>query len=74
MKIFYMKDHFSSDETCKYVYIILQLYLTNFIGQSKIRDIFLKTDNYMQGQYFAQLIKVTLTKQYLCNIYSRSHV
>jgi len=33
----------------------------NPVGQSKIRDIFLKTDNYMQGQYFAQLIKEVLS-------------
>lgn len=30
----------------------------NPIGESKLREIFIKTDNYMEGRYFAELIKV----------------
>eukprot|EP00794_Sanderia_malayensis_P011005 gene11005-12168_t len=29
----------------------------NPVGQSKIREIFMKTDNYMTGRYFAELLK-----------------
>ena len=28
------------------------------LGKSKLREIFLKTDNYLEGRYFAELIKV----------------
>lgn len=30
----------------------------NPIGESRLREVFLKTDNYMGGKYFAQIIKV----------------
>lgn len=36
------------------------LILIYFVGKSKLRDIFMKTDNYMGGRYFAEMIKVTL--------------
>lgn len=31
----------------------------NPIGESRLREVFLKTDNYMNGKYFARIIKVT---------------
>jgi len=31
----------------------------NPIGESRLREVFLKTDNYLGGQYFAEIIKVT---------------
>jgi AMP deaminase len=30
----------------------------NPIGESRLREIFLKTDNYIQGKYFAEILKV----------------
>jgi len=30
----------------------------NPIGESRLREVFLKTDNYLNGKYFAQIIKV----------------
>lgn len=30
----------------------------NPIGESRLREVFLKTDNYLGGQYFAEIIKV----------------
>lgn len=30
----------------------------NPIGESRLREVFLKTDNYSNGKYFAQIIKV----------------
>jgi len=38
----------------------------NPVGQSKIREFFMKTDNYMQGQYFAQIIKEVLSDLEFC--------
>lgn len=32
----------------------------NPIGESRLREIFLKTDNYIQGRYFAQILKEVL--------------
>ena len=32
----------------------------NPIGESRLREIFLKTDNYIQGRYLAELTKGTL--------------
>lgn len=32
----------------------------NPIGESRLREIFLKTDNYIQGKYFAQILKEVL--------------
>lgn len=32
----------------------------NPIGESRLREIFLKTDNYVQGKYFAQILKEVL--------------
>lgn len=29
------------------------------MGASELREIYLKTDNYIKGEYFARLIKVT---------------
>ncbi|GCB80768.1 hypothetical protein scyTo_0023237, partial [Scyliorhinus torazame] len=29
----------------------------NPVGASELRDLYLKTDNYMQGEYFARIIK-----------------
>lgn len=31
----------------------------NPVGASELREIYLKTDNYIKGEYFARLIKVT---------------
>ena len=31
----------------------------NPIGESRLREVFLKTENYLDGQYFAEIIKVT---------------
>ena len=31
----------------------------NPVGESSLREVFLKTDNYMQGRYFANIIKVS---------------
>lgn len=31
----------------------------NPIGESRLREVFLKTDNYLNGKYFAQIIKVS---------------
>ena len=31
----------------------------NPIGQSRLREIFIKTDNYVRGKYFAHVIKVS---------------
>jgi adenosine deaminase len=30
----------------------------NPIGESRLREVFLKTDNYLNGTYFARIIKV----------------
>lgn len=30
----------------------------NPIGESRLREVFLKTDNYLNGKYFARIIKV----------------
>ena len=35
----------------------------NPIGESRLREVFLKTDNYVKGKYFAEVIKVLLSKQ-----------
>ena len=32
----------------------------NPIGESRLREVFLKTDNYLGGQYFAEIIKVKI--------------
>lgn len=32
----------------------------NPIGESRLREVFLKTDNYLNGKYFAQIIKVSV--------------
>lgn len=34
----------------------------NPIGESRLREVFLKTDNYLNGKYFAEIIKVSNTK------------
>lgn len=34
----------------------------NPIGESRLREIFLKTDNYIQGKYFAEILKVSFKK------------
>lgn len=53
----------------------------NPVGESSLREIFLKTDNYINGKYFAQLIKEVLTDleeskyqnaEYRISIYGRS--
>lgn len=31
----------------------------NPIGESRLREVFLKTDNYLNGKYFAEIIKVS---------------
>ena len=33
----------------------------NPIGESRLREIFLKTDNYIQGRYLAELTKEVMT-------------
>ena len=33
----------------------------NPIGESRLREVFLKTDNYLNGKYFAQIINVRMT-------------
>ena len=30
----------------------------NPVGESRLREIFLKTDNFMEGRYFAEILKV----------------
>lgn len=30
----------------------------NPVGESRLREVFLKTDNYLNGRYFAELLKV----------------
>ena len=35
----------------------------NPIGESRLREIFIKTDNFISGKYFAHVIKVVITKQ-----------
>lgn len=32
----------------------------NPIGESRLREVFLKTDNYLNGKYFAQIIQVQI--------------
>jgi len=32
----------------------------NPVGESRLREIFIKTDNYMGGKYFAMILKVSL--------------
>ncbi|XP_071841600.1 AMP deaminase 2-like isoform X1 [Apostichopus japonicus] len=53
----------------------------NPIGESKLREIFIKTDNYMEGRYFAELIKEVAfdleeckyqNAEYRLSIYGRS--
>lgn len=34
----------------------------NPIGESRLREVFLKTDNYLNGKYFAEIIKVKSRK------------
>lgn len=31
----------------------------NPIGESRLREVFLKTDNYLNGKYFAEIINVS---------------
>ena len=44
--------------TCKYIHI-LRLNCLIFVGNSTLREIFMKTDNYIRGKFFAFLIKVS---------------
>ena len=37
----------------------------NPVGESRLREIFIKTDNFMEGQYFAELLKVNADSEYL---------
>lgn len=37
----------------------------NPIGESRLREIFLKTDNYIKGRYLAELTQGVLLRQYL---------
>lgn len=37
----------------------------NPIGQSRLREIFIKTDNYVNGKYFGQVLKVILKQLYI---------
>jgi len=36
----------------------------NPVGESRLREIFIKTDNFMEGQYFAELLKVSHNLQH----------
>lgn len=36
----------------------------NPVGESRLREIFIKTDNFMEGQYFAELLKVSYNLQH----------
>lgn len=36
----------------------------NPIGESRLREVFLKTDNYLGGKYFARIIKVLFFYKY----------
>ncbi|KAK2152412.1 hypothetical protein LSH36_329g01002 [Paralvinella palmiformis] len=54
----------------------------NPVGESQLRELFMKTDNYMQGRYFAELIKETMddleeskyqNAEYRLSIYGRSY-
>ena len=38
--------------------IIRIMFFVAFLGQSTLREVFLKVDNNMEGQYFAEMIKV----------------
>ena len=38
----------------------------NPIGESRLREIFIKTDNYIRGRYFAHILKVGHTFTHLC--------
>jgi len=53
----------------------------NPIGQSQLRDIFIKTDNYIKGRYFAQIVKEVMddleeskyqNAEYRLSVYGRS--
>jgi AMP deaminase len=35
----------------------------NPIGESRLREVFLKTDNYINGSYFGRIIKVRLNQE-----------
>lgn len=39
----------------------------NPIGESRLREVFLKTDNYLNGKYFAQIIKVSYDDSLVSN-------
>ena len=42
----------------EYVFSYIDVkYFTCFVGESSLREIFMKTDNFIEGRYFAQLIK-----------------
>lgn len=36
-------------------------------GESRLREIFIKTDNDIKGRYFAELIKVRAYNECVCN-------
>jgi len=38
----------------------------NPVGESRLREIFIKTDNFMEGRYFAEILKVLLRSCYFC--------
>ena len=52
-----------------------------FVGNSTLREIFMKTDNYIRGKFFAFLIKVstyficfTINVLYICMSYCVIHI
>ena len=40
----------------------------NPIGESRLREVFMKTDNYIGGRFFGKLIKVILNTDYFCQL------
>lgn len=35
----------------------------NPVGESKLREIFIKTNNFIEGRYFAEIIKVSNSRE-----------
>lgn len=46
----------------------------NPIGESRLREIFLKTDNYIEGRYLAELTKGGISLTWLVDITERSSI
>lgn len=46
----------------------------NPVGESRLREIFIKTDNYMQGRYFAEVLKVCFLRRVITYLFSMFEV